>query len=472
MMKSQFLLLLSAFLLAAAQDFDFFYFVQQWPASYCDTKRSCCYPKSGKPEADFGIHGLWPNYNGGSYPSNCDPDSPFHPSTIANLTSEMGRKWPSLTCPSSDGLSFWEHEWEKHGTCSESVLTQYQYFQTALNLKQKANLLQILQDAGIKPNGGFYTTEAISEAIREGLGYAPGIQCNVDKGGNRQLYQIFLCVDTSGTDFIDCPVMSKSARCDGLIEFPPFSSGLGPDHQEEEYVERSQVIRNMKSHFSLLLLSAFLHLTLSAALSSAQDFDFFYFVQQWPGSYCDTKRSCCYPKSGKPESDFGIHGLWPNYNDGSYPSNCDPDSPFHPSTIANLTSEMAREWPTLSCPSSDGLRFWEHEWEKHGTCSESLLSQYNYFQTALNLKHRANLLQILQQAGIEPDGGFYRKDAISEAIEQGIGYTPGVECNVDEGGNRQLYQIYLCVDPSGSDFIHCPVLPRQKCGERIEFPVF
>ncbi|XP_076931996.1 uncharacterized protein LOC143597365 [Bidens hawaiensis] len=26
------------------------------------------------------------------------------------------------------------------------------------------------------------------------------------------------------------------------------------------------------------------------AVSVAQDFDFFYFVQQWPGSYCDTKQ--------------------------------------------------------------------------------------------------------------------------------------------------------------------------------------
>lgn len=58
---------------------------------------------------------------------------------------------------------------------------------------------------------------------------------------------------------------------------------------------------------------------------------------QWPGSYCDTKKSCCYPTTGKPAADFGIHGLWPNYNTGSWPSNCDPDSEYDKSKVSLLT---------------------------------------------------------------------------------------------------------------------------------------
>jgi len=38
----------------------------------------------------------------------------------------------------------------KHGTCSESKLTQHDYFQTALKLKEQLNLLQMLKDAGNK----------------------------------------------------------------------------------------------------------------------------------------------------------------------------------------------------------------------------------------------------------------------------------------------------------------------------------
>ncbi|XP_028804928.1 extracellular ribonuclease LE-like [Neltuma alba] len=136
-----------------------------------------------------------------------------------------------------------------------------------------------------------------------------------------------------------------------------------------------------------------------SVLSVSQDFDFFYVVQQWPGAYCDTKRSCCYPKSGKPEADFSIHGLWLNYNDGSWPSNWDLDSIFDKSQISDLISSMEKHWASLSCPSSNGMRFWSHEWEKHGTCSESELDIRDYFKKALELKQKVNLLKILKDAG-------------------------------------------------------------------------
>lgn len=61
---------------------------------------------------------------------------------------------------------------------------------------------------------------------------------------------------------------------------------------------------------------------------------------------------------------------------------------------------MEKNWPSLSCPSSNGFRFWSHEWEKHGTCAESELDQREYFESALKLKEKSNLLQFLKQAGI------------------------------------------------------------------------
>ncbi|KAK4481593.1 hypothetical protein RD792_012495 [Penstemon davidsonii] len=211
-----------------------------------------------------------------------------------------------------------------------------------------------------------------------------------------------------------------------------------------------------------------------AIVCTSQDFDFFYFVQQtqWPGAYCDSKQSCCYPSTGKPASDFSIHGLWPNYKDGSYPSNCDPGSNFDPSKISNLTQRLQRDWPTLACPSGDGLQFWAHEWSKHGTCSESILNQNEYFSTALNLKERVNLLQILGDSGIQPNGDLYSLESVKDAIKGGIGYDAWIQCNTDTSGNSQLYQVYICLDASGSNFTDCPIFPHGKCRHNIEFPSF
>ncbi|KAL2461187.1 Ribonuclease 1 [Abeliophyllum distichum] len=167
--------------------------------------------------------------------------------------------------------------------------------------------------------------------------------------------------------------------------------------------------------------------------------------------------------------DFSIHGLWPNYNDGKWPSNCDRKKSFDQSEVSDLVSRMQKDWPTLACPSGDGLKFWGHEWDKHGTCTT--LNQHSYFQAALDLKNKANLLQVLQNAGIRP-GKFYSLESIKEAIEEGVGYAPFIECNVDSSGNHQLLQVYMCVDTSASKFIQCPVFPHGRCGSRIEFPSF
>ncbi|XP_047326341.1 intracellular ribonuclease LX-like [Impatiens glandulifera] len=204
-------------------------------------------------------------------------------------------------------------------------------------------------------------------------------------------------------------------------------------------------------------------------------YDFFYFVQQWPGAYCDSKWGCCFPKTGKPAEDFSIHGLWPNFNDGSYPQNCDHfnRNPFDKSKIIGLTKRMQVEWPTLSCPSGDGFKFWSHEWNKHGTCSANVLNQRSFFQKTLHFKIKSNLLQHLMDAGIYPNDEFYRVEDVEAAIEDGLGVRPYLECNFDKEGNNQLFQVYLCVNKLAKAFIQCPVMPHaRRCASSVQFQSF
>ncbi|OWM75937.1 hypothetical protein CDL15_Pgr009582 [Punica granatum] len=106
--------------------------------------------------------------------------------------------------------------------------------------------------------------------------------------------------------------------------------------------------------------------------------------------------------------------------------------------ISDLISSLEKSWPTLSCPSKNGLKFWAHEWVKHGTCSESELDQHDYFEAGLKLKEKMDLLQALNNAGIEPNDKFYSLESIKEAIKETVSHEPGIECNVDPSGNKQL----------------------------------
>ncbi|CAA7031176.1 unnamed protein product [Microthlaspi erraticum] len=225
--------------------------------------------------------------------------------------------------------------------------------------------------------------------------------------------------------------------------------------------------------WSILKLLMFQSLFTSPPLGEDGGYDFFYFVLQWPGAYCDTTRSCCYPTSGKPEADFGINGLLPNRNDGTYPSNCDPDSELDRSQISDLISSLTKKWPKLSCPSNEGFELWKRAWSKQGTCAQNIMSQHGYFQAALRFKDQIDLLQILTNSGIKPDDGFYGLKEITNAIEEAIGFTPGIDCNKDPEGNDQLYHIYVCVDYSATRFIECPVWPGGRtCSPQIQFAKF
>eukprot|EP01018_Ginkgo_biloba_P038665 Gb_05908 [translate_table: standard] len=171
---------------------------------------------------------------------------------------------------------------------------------------------------------------------------------------------------------------------------------------------------------------------------------------QWPGYYCDTESGCCYPSTGKHASNFSIHGLWPNFNNGDYPSNCNSNNPLDPSQISDLRSEMSKEWFSLAMGTPLGTRM-----------------------AALLLKERVDVLGALENAGIHPDGSQYSLESIQNGLTGALDTRPGIlECNRDESGNDQLYQIYLCVDTSASNLISCPVPPSSKCSSQLVFPSF
>tara|TARA_B110000967_G_scaffold54453_1_gene55812 strand:+ start:861 stop:1292 length:432 start_codon:yes stop_codon:yes gene_type:complete len=78
-------------------------------------------------------------------------------------------------------------------------------------------------------------------------------------------------------------------------------------------------------------------------------------------------------------SDYMIHGLWPQYNITSYPSDC-AVVPYSKPT-GSLLSLMDSYW--ASCDDS----LWQHEWTKHGSCMQvqNNIDEDTFFNTTISL---------------------------------------------------------------------------------------
>ncbi|TYI74771.1 hypothetical protein E1A91_D07G227300v1 [Gossypium mustelinum] len=150
-----------------------------------------------------------------------------------------------------------------------------------------------------------------------------------------------------------------------------------------------------------LMMAACLMIGINGSIDGAQrEFDYFALSLQWPGTICHKTRHCCSSnaccRGSNSPTEFTIHGLWPDYNDGTWPSCC-YRSQFDVKEISTLLDALEKYWPSLYCGKSStcfsgkGL-FWAHEWEKHGTCSSPVIrDEYSYFITTLNVYFKYNV---------------------------------------------------------------------------------
>ncbi|MBW4564131.1 MAG: ribonuclease [Mojavia pulchra JT2-VF2] len=166
---------------ATPGQFDFYVLALSWSPDYCakngDRDQQQC--KLGK-KLGFVLHGLWPQHQKG-YPANC---------STQKLPSQIKQQFPGLF--PSDKL--YNHEWEKHGTCSG--LSPVQYLALSKHLKDSV----IIPTAYNRPPKPFRTTikdlkntfvSANSTFTTDGI--AP--QCS---GSGRFLQEIFVCYTKDG----------------------------------------------------------------------------------------------------------------------------------------------------------------------------------------------------------------------------------------------------------------------------------
>nr|AAA60465.1 S1 self-incompatibility ribonuclease precursor [Petunia x hybrida]prf//2106422A S1 RNase [Petunia x hybrida] len=211
MFKLQLASVLCVFLFACSPisgSFDHWQLVLTWPAGYCKVK-GC--PRPVIPN-DFTIHGLWPD-SISVIMNNCDPTKTFVTITEINQITELEKRWPELTTTAQFALtsqSFWRYQYEKHGTCCFPVYSQSAYFDFAIKLKDKTDLLSILRSQGVTP-GSTYTGERINSSIASVTRVKPNLKCLYYRG-KLELTEIGICFDRTTVAMMSCPRISTSCK--------------------------------------------------------------------------------------------------------------------------------------------------------------------------------------------------------------------------------------------------------------------
>lgn len=90
-------------------------------------------------------------------------------------------------------------------------------------------------------------------------------------------------------------------------------------------------------------------------------------------------------------TDFTIHGLWPDFDDGTFPSFCNKTDQFDIDLVRDLLPQLETEWPSYTVRGGDD--FWAYEYAKHGTCAKATFrNEHEYFAGVLGLNEEYNLL--------------------------------------------------------------------------------
>lgn len=219
--------------------FDHYVLALQWPGSVCRQTNHCCSSNGccrSNPLNWFTIHGLWPQYNYGGWPSCCRPTTTFNMNKIAMLRPILERYWPSLYCGDTSTCfggrgPFWAHEWATHGTCGyPEIQDEYDYFSTALYLYSKYNVTKALRKAHIYPrNGRKYAVAHIVAAIDHAFGRLPHLVCK-----NGSLQELRLCFHKDyqprdcGSEEDDAWSSSRRSHCPRYVNLPSYlQSALG-----------------------------------------------------------------------------------------------------------------------------------------------------------------------------------------------------------------------------------------------------
>ncbi|AOW07711.1 ribonuclease T2-like protein [Yarrowia lipolytica] len=209
-------------------------------------------------------------------------------------------------------------------------------------------------------------------------------------------------------------------------------------------------------------------------------------VQQ-PGGLVLLAQFWDYDPGFGPEDAFTLHGLWPDNCDGTYQQYCDKEQ-----EVSNVTDIIKKLEPSLLdymnehwvSDDGDNESFWEHEWNKHGTCMSTLnpscykegtdkhQNVADYARTAIALQKELNTFGFLGSKGIWPsDDKTYPKQDIEAALKYHHSNSK-VHIACDKSGALNEVWYYFHIQGAIPSAEYTPVddtIPKNNCPDQVKY---
>jgi len=183
---------------------------------------------------------------------------------------------------------------------------------------------------------------------------------------------------------------------------------------------------------------------------------------------------------GGADTDWTLHGLWPDNCDGGYDQFCHMTPTYKNVTEVlqqyeqqELLDFMNRYWIADHGPNSN---LWEHEYNKHATCINTLapscygddfksgMEVVDYFTRATALFRTLDTYHALESAGIVPDSQkVYALTDIQNAVERYSGGRAVLRCT-DRGDvlHEAWYVYYVQGSLQSGQFVPAQELGKER----------
>ncbi len=208
----------------AKNQFDLYILATQWMPGWCvvgsgasgavlDTLNTC----QKQNNSPLMYHGLWPENNDGSYPANC------------YNVEKINKNKLNFTNPFNGYLlnadEFINHEWSKHGTCSNFYTPGMEnanpekYYQQLNNYYEQS--LRLTNEIKLKVFPLLVNTKLIRQQIHTLNPRIPTtsilVICDADQYQQKYLTGLWFCLDKPHDHYIPCPPNVMKLSCSGEL---------------------------------------------------------------------------------------------------------------------------------------------------------------------------------------------------------------------------------------------------------------